>query len=128
MRRAARLRAEDGNRTTAGCAHVIVMADLYFSWMEPMRIQKKIVDAAMAASVKLDALYTRSNWPAVISNIMATVAQSDCGRARLRQAICVKVRPKCPHLSCSWPDLRAETTPRLLDGELRTAAFISTLL
>ena len=36
--------------------HVIVMADLYFSWMEPSRIQKKMVDAAMEASVKLDAL------------------------------------------------------------------------
>ena len=51
--------------------YVMVMADLYFSFTEPMRIQKKMVEAIIDASVKLRALYTRSNWPAVTSNMMA---------------------------------------------------------
>jgi len=49
----------------------MVMADLYFSLTEPMRIQKKMVEAIIDASVNERALYTRSNWPAVTGNIMA---------------------------------------------------------
>jgi hypothetical protein len=51
--------------------YVMVMADLYFSFTEPMRIQKKMVEAIIDASVNERALYTRSNWPAVTGNIMA---------------------------------------------------------
>ena len=46
-------------------------ADLYFSWTEDTRSQKNIVLAAMLANEKESTLYTKSNWLAVISNIMA---------------------------------------------------------
>lgn len=49
---------------------MIVIADLYFSCTEPSRSQKKKVDAPIDASVKDRELYTRSNWPDVIGNIM----------------------------------------------------------
>lgn len=69
----------------------MVMADLYFSFTEPMRIQKKMVEAIIDASVKLRALYTRSNWPAVTSNMMACfgLSASQCfvsNRVRSRVA------------------------------------------
>ena len=49
---------------------VTVIAVLYFSCTELRRSQKKRVDAIIEARVKERELYTRSNSPAVILNIM----------------------------------------------------------
>ena len=49
----------------------MVIADLYFSCTELRRSQKKRVDAIIEARVKDSELYTRSNSPADILNIMA---------------------------------------------------------
>jgi len=49
---------------------VMVMALLYFSFTDPRRSQKKIVDAIIEARVKERELYTRSNCAAFIGYIM----------------------------------------------------------
>ena len=71
---------------------MMVMADLYFSFTEPMRIQKKMVEAIIDASVNERALYTRSNWPAVTGNIMVFFGWVSCIlRLRLTSFVLVPV-------------------------------------
>ena len=49
---------------------VMVIALLYFSFTDPRRSQKKMVDAIIEARVKERELYTRSNCAAFIGYIM----------------------------------------------------------
>lgn len=60
---------------------VMVMADLYFSSIEPTRSQKKMVEAIIDASVKLSELYTRSNI-SLVMGCMAAVCASTRTHAR----------------------------------------------
>ena len=59
---------------------VMVMADLYFSSIEPTRSQKKMVEAIIDASVKLSELYTRSNISLVMGCMAAVCASRTHGR------------------------------------------------
>ena len=68
---------------------VMVMALLYFSFTDPRRSQKKIVDAIIEARVKERELYTRSNCAAFIGYIMVCEVLK---REPVRHGVRVSVR------------------------------------